>query len=643
MRLTFRTGERPGTSIDVVGELRVGRADDNGLVINDARVSGQHALLSNVPSGWFVTDLASTNGTLVNGARIPAHQPVSLRPGDVVTFGSHELVADAVPGAAAATVYTGAAQPPPSPGAPVGPPPGYQAPSGYPPPAPGFGPPPGYSPSPGFGTPVAPSGPSGPAWGAPPPVGGGFGLLQLVVRTGPDAGRSTPLGEGGEVEIGRASNLAMPLTDNRISGRHAAVRRAQGRVYVRDLGSSNGTFVDGQAVSSERELRPGGELQVGDTVLVVSDGSALAEVGPSPTVLVSSAPRSERAARRSRRTGVLLGLVALLAAGGAAAFVTLRGSDSSFSPQKVAEGAAPGTVYILVGNSTTELVSSGSGVVIDAGRGLILTNNHVATGGNIWITNEILKERTAARLVAAFPCDDVALLQIDDAPTRAKLKAIAIADPKTVTQGEAVVALGYPGTAATARIPDNATRILTDGVVSQPDTTFDVPGLGSIPVIQHTATINPGNSGGPLLDGSGHLLGLNTFSFNDDNGRRLEGQNYSVAGKRILEILPDLQAGRAVKWLGMQLGNPFVVGNELIGLQVTRIHPGSPISAVRLPNEFYRDGLPMIVAIDGKPVRTEEEYCKVLPNDVGGTVKVTFAPLGDPTVTQTVEVKVGRS
>jgi hypothetical protein len=81
------TGLQPGDEFALAGEMTIGRDDDNGIVFGDASVSGRHALLVEQQAGWRLTDLGSTNGTLVNG-RLLAGRPVRLRGGERIAFGS---------------------------------------------------------------------------------------------------------------------------------------------------------------------------------------------------------------------------------------------------------------------------------------------------------------------------------------------------------------------------------------------------------------------------------------------------------------------------------------------------------------------------------------------------------------------------
>ncbi|MGH2627828.1 MAG: FHA domain-containing protein [Anaerolineales bacterium] len=82
-----RTGLNPGDEFSVAGEMTLGRDAGNGIVLADPSVSGRHASLVRSRDGWRVTDLGSTNGTLVNGRSIDG-RGAPLSGGEQVALGS---------------------------------------------------------------------------------------------------------------------------------------------------------------------------------------------------------------------------------------------------------------------------------------------------------------------------------------------------------------------------------------------------------------------------------------------------------------------------------------------------------------------------------------------------------------------------
>jgi len=88
--------------------------------------------------------------------------------------------------------------------------------------------------------------------------------LILEIVEGDDAGRQTPL--EGSIEIGREGSTGLALDDEQASRRHAQVTAQGDTATVEDLGSTNGTYLNGQPIEGQRTLRPGDRLRVGLTV-----------------------------------------------------------------------------------------------------------------------------------------------------------------------------------------------------------------------------------------------------------------------------------------------------------------------------------------------------------------------------------------
>lgn len=112
--------------------------------------------------------------------------------------------------------------------------------------------------------------------------------IYLVVERGPDVGRSYPVDAAGATIGRQASNTIIP-NDPRLSRQHAQIELQGGSYIVRDLGSTNGTFFNGQPIQEPHALRPGDVLQLGSTVFRVSDAPLEGEVPPA-----SRAPTTSR-------------------------------------------------------------------------------------------------------------------------------------------------------------------------------------------------------------------------------------------------------------------------------------------------------------------------------------------------------------
>src|SRR5918911_5615477 len=112
--------------------------------------------------------------------------------------------------------------------------------------------------------------------------------MQLTIKSGPGSGRTIKV-EGTEFTIGREAGVDLVLADGKASRRHAALRvLPDGRATLYDLGSSNGTFVDGRRIQSTL-LQGGEQIQIGDTVLE-ADGAQRTAESPQPIVAAAPAP-----------------------------------------------------------------------------------------------------------------------------------------------------------------------------------------------------------------------------------------------------------------------------------------------------------------------------------------------------------------
>ena len=202
---------------------------------------------------------------------------------------------------------------------------------------------------------------------------------------------------------------------------------------------------------------------------------------------------------------------------------------------------------------------TGSGVIVDGKRGIILTNFHViqeASRIEVSLANGSVHQ---AKLVGLDPEDDLAVLRLVNPP--AKLAEIKLGDSSQLEVGQRVYAIGNP-------FGLNST--LTTGIISSLNRTIRSPsGYKLKDLIQTDAAINPGNSGGPLIDTRGEIIGLNTaiLSRSGDSA----GIGFAVPVNRIRRVLPELVAiGKVLRpVLGWSLVDtdqgPMVYGVEPSG------------------------------------------------------------------------------
>ncbi len=236
-----------------------------------------------------------------------------------------------------------------------------------------------------------------------------------------------------------------------------------------------------------------------------------------------------------------------------------------------------------------EVLSAGSGVIVDAARGYVLTNGHVvANPAEIQVT---LKDRRTfpARLVGSDPATDVALLQID-APG---LTGVPFGDSDRLEVGDVVIAIGNPF---------GLGQTVTSGIVSA----LGRSGLGLEgyeDFIQTDASINPGNSGGALVNSKGELVGINTAIIGPTGGN--VGIGFAVPANMTRAVMAQLIEHGEVRRgrLGITIEDltPARAGDMHLelpgGAVITHVEPGSPAARAGIaPGD-------VVVRANGQPVQ----------------------------------------
>jgi serine protease Do len=216
----------------------------------------------------------------------------------------------------------------------------------------------------------------------------------------------------------------------------------------------------------------------------------------------------------------------------------------------------------------------GSGFVIDAGEGVILTNEHVIRGAErIQVT---LTDGTDldAELVGADEVTDVAVLRVD--PDAGALQAVPLGTSRELYIGEWALAVGNPfGTAVS-----NSEPTVTAGVISALDRHI-VPSDGDqglyLGMIQTDAAINPGNSGGPLVNALGQVIGINSSIFSRSGGS--EGLGFAIPIDRALRVAEDILSTGEIRraWLGLTVDAAEAdEWGRTRGVVITEVTGGSP-------------------------------------------------------------------
>jgi serine protease Do/serine protease DegQ len=272
--------------------------------------------------------------------------------------------------------------------------------------------------------------------------------------------------------------------------------------------------------------------------------------------------------------------------------------------------------------------SLGSGVIVDAKRGLVLTNNHVIANA-VQITVTLRDGRHfEAEIVGSDPETDVAVIRI---PAE-NLEDIPAADSDKLRVGDFVVAIGNPF---------GLGQTVTSGIVSA----LGRSGLGIEgyeDFIQTDASINPGNSGGALVNLAGELVGINTAIFSQTGGNI--GIGFAIPINLALQVTEQIVEtgkvergfiGVTVQTLDPNLANAFGIKNQ----------HGAVISSVLADSPAEKAGLQpgdVVLRIDGEPVRNAGDVRNQIGlRRVGEKVKFEVVRNGDRR-TFTVEVGAPR-
>ena len=186
----------------------------------------------------------------------------------------------------------------------------------------------------------------------------------------------------------------------------------------------------------------------------------------------------------------------------------------------------------------------GSGVIVDASKGYIITNNHVVEDMDKISVKLMDKRIFEATIVGSDPKSDLAVLQIeaDD------LIQVEIGNSDKLRVGEWVIAIGSPFT-------DNLSHTVTAGIISAMGRSDIISRENYEDFIQIDAAINPGNSGGALVDLNGELIGINTAIATGGYERSNRGVGFAIPTNMVYKVMNELiDKGYVVRgWLGVAI------------------------------------------------------------------------------------------
>ena len=278
--------------------------------------------------------------------------------------------------------------------------------------------------------------------------------------------------------------------------------------------------------------RPPGLLRVLLTYLVVATLSAAAGVGATLTVQRVTAPRPGATGMPHE-----------------AAADRLNGA-ATMNDRAVYRAVEPGVVDVVGNLRYLQEAAEGTGFVIDAAAGLILTNNHVIDGATSVTVTPVTSGRSyPARILGYDRADDLALLQVRGVP---RLAAVRIGSSARARVGTPVLAIGNEG-------GRGGSPTVAPGVISSLDRTIIASDRSSdltetlYGMLQTSADIRPGDSGGPLAGADGRVIGINTAA-----GGSTVYSGYAIPIDRAMPIARQIAAGR--QGSRIQIGLPAFLG-----------------------------------------------------------------------------------
>jgi putative serine protease PepD len=300
----------------------------------------------------------------------------------------------------------------------------------------------------------------------------------------------------------------------------------------------------------------------------------------------------------------------------------------SEKPLKPREGQTrAGAIYALASPAVVSIRTgegSGTGFLIDK-SGRIVTNSHVV-GSNSRVLVRFGQDQTSldGKVVGSDPSSDIAVVEIGAASIPKGVKPLEFTDSRAVQVGDTAIAIGNPF---------GLDRTATEGIVSGLGREIKAPnGFQIDAVIQTDAPINPGNSGGPLLDDSGHVIGVNSQIATAGAGGGNLGIGFAVPSNTARQVVPQLERGQSVKraYLGTQTTADPTNPN---GAEVASVTPGGPADKATLQKGD------VIKAIDGEEIKDPSDLSSAIATKKpGDTVTLRIERSG---LTQELDVKLG--
>lgn len=241
-------------------------------------------------------------------------------------------------------------------------------------------------------------------------------------------------------------------------------------------------------------------------------------------------------------------------------------------------------------NRAQEVASAGSGVIVDAARGYILTNHHVVGDADeIQIT--LFDGKTLdAEIVGSDPATDIAVIKVD----AENLTEMPIGDSSSARVGDFVIAIGNPF---------GLGHTVTSGIISALGRS-GISQDGYEDFIQTDASINPGNSGGALVNMNGELIGINSAIISRSGGN--VGIGFAVPTEIAESIMSQILDFGEIR-RGLLGVNIATIDQAAADALDTNVEKGALVTGVQPKSAAEKAGLEVgdiIVAVNGEEVES---------------------------------------
>lgn len=337
---------------------------------------------------------------------------------------------------------------------------------------------------------------------------------------------------------------------------------------------------------------------------------------------------------------------------------------NGFDPAQIFASRSPGvvTIFSFFGDPASSTVqgAQGSGFVISS-KGYILTNSHVITNAGEVSASAVKpashvfvefsdRDRVPATVVGWDVYDDVGLIRID--PAAHRLVPVPLGDSSAAVVGEPVAAIGSPlGN-------EDSLSVGVVSAVHRAIKALTVARYNIVDAIQTDAAITHGNSGGPLFDARGRVIGINAQIRSQSGTGNDSGVGFAVPIDAAKRSVAQLVARGHVKYAYVGITTEDLtpaLANALgysvkQGALVESVAPSGPGASAGLHGSTkavdvlgysgLKSGGDVIVAIDGKPVRSADDVVRIVSFDLRPHAVATFTIVRGKT-RKTVAVTLG--